>query len=64
MPAWAAKIIANFSAELKMALPYIGRVRSVRDATNAKEILGWKPRPAEESILAIANQIKEMGLIK
>jgi len=64
VPAWAAKIIANFSAELKMALPYIGRVRSVRDATNAKEILGWKPRPAEESILAIANQIKEMGLIK
>lgn len=64
VPIWAAKIIAIFSAELKMALPYIGRVRSVRDATNAKEILGWKPRPAEESILATANQIKEMGLIK
>ena len=40
------------------------RVRSVRDATNAKDILGWKPRPAEESIVEIAEQIRELGLIK
>ena len=31
---------------------------------NQKDVLGWNPRPAKESILEIANQIKEMGLIK
>ena len=52
------------SKELRFSLPYVGRVRSVRDATNAKDILGWKPRPAEESIIEIAEQIRELGLIK
>ena len=64
VPVWAAKILANFSPELKMALPYIGRVRSVKYTSKAKDLLGWNPRPAEESILATANQIKDLGLIK
>ena len=64
IPIWAAKIMANFSKELKLALPYLGRVRSVKNTSKAKDILGWNPRPAEESILELANQIKEMGLIK
>ena len=64
VPVWATKILANFSPELKMALPYIGRVRSVKYTSKAKDLLGWNPRPAEESILATANQIKDLGLIK
>ena len=56
--------MANFSKELKLALPYLGRVRSVKNTSKAKDILGWNPRPAEESILELANQIREMGLIK
>ena len=64
VPVWLAKILANFSKELKVTLPYLGRVRSVKNTTKAKDILGWNPRPAEESIIDIAEQIKEMGLIK
>ena len=64
VPVWLAKILANFSKELKLTLPYLGRVRSVKNTSKAKDILGWKPRPAEESIIEIAQQIKDMGLIK
>jgi dihydroflavonol-4-reductase len=64
VPVWLAKILANFSKELKLTLPYLGRLRSVKNASKAKDILGWKPRPAEESILEIAQQIQDMGLIK
>ena len=64
VPVWITPLLALFSKELKFSLPYVGRVRSVRDATNAKDILGWKPRPAEESIVEIAEQIRELGLIK
>ena len=64
VPAWITPLLAVFSKELRFSLPYVGRVRSVRDATNAKDILGWKPRPAEESIVEIAEQIRELGLIK
>ena len=64
VPVWLAKILANFSKELKLTLPYLGRLRSVKNASKAKDILGWKPRPAEESIVEIAQQIQDMGLIK
>jgi len=64
VPVWLAKILANFSKELKLTLPYLGRLRSVKNTSKAKDILGWKPRPAEESIVEIAQQIEDMGLIK
>jgi dihydroflavonol-4-reductase len=64
VPVWLAKFLANFNKELKVTVPFMGKVRSVSKSTKAKDILGWNPRPAEESILDVANQIKEMGLIK
>lgn len=64
VPIWLAKFLANFSKRLKITLPFIGRVRSVAKTSKAKDLLGWNPRSSEESILEIANQVKEMGLIK
>ena len=64
VPVWLAKILANFSKELKITLPYLGRLRSDKNTSKAKDILGWNPRPAEESIVEIAQQIQDMGLIK
>jgi dihydroflavonol-4-reductase len=63
IPVWLAKILANFNKDLKLTLPYLGRKRSIKN-TKAKEILGWNPRPAEESILNIANQMKDLGILK
>ena len=56
--------MANFSKELKLTLPYLGRLRSFKHASKAKDILGWNPRPAEEAIVEIANQMKELGMLK
>ena len=64
VPVWLAKFLANFNKELKITVPFMGKVRSLSKTSKAKDVLGWNPRPAEESILDIANQIKEMGLIK
>lgn len=61
IPVWLAKILAKFNKELKLTLPYLGRLRSVQKTSKAKDVLGWNPRPAEESILEVANQMKEMG---
>ena len=60
IPAWITPVLAKFNEELKFSLPFIGRVRSVKYATNAKEILGWNPRPAEDSILEVAKQIEDL----
>ena len=63
IPVWLAKILANFNKELKLTLPYLGRKRSIKN-TKAKEMLGWNPRPAEDSIIDIANQMKDLGILK
>ena len=63
IPVWLAKILAKFNKELKLTLPYLGRKRSIKN-TKAKEILGWNPRPAEESIIDIANQMQDLGMLK
>ena len=60
IPAWITPVLAKFNEELKFSLPFIGRVRSVKYATNAKDILGWSPRPAEDSILEVAKQIENL----
>lgn len=64
VPIWIAKFLANFNKELKIAVPFMGKTRSLSKTSKAKDVLGWDPRPAEESIIDVANQIKEMGLIK
>ena len=56
--------MANYSKELKLTLPFLGRVRSIQHTSKAKDILGWNPSPAEESIVEIANQMKELGMLK
>ena len=61
IPAWITPVLAKFNEELKFSLPFIGRVRSVKYATNAKDILGWNPRPAEDSILEVAKQIQDLN---
>ena len=64
IPAWITPVLAKFNEELKFSLPFIGRVRSVKYATNAKDILGWSPRPAEDSILEVAKQIENLEVAK
>ena len=64
VPLWLAKFLANFNKELKIVVPYMGKIRSVSKSSKARDILGWNPRSVEKSILDIAKQIKEMGLIK
>lgn len=47
----------------RLAVPRLG-IR--RDAANAKarDMLGWSPRPAEEAILATAESLIRLGLVK
>ena len=48
---------------VKLILPELGVVKS---ATNekAKRILGWAPRSNEESIIATAESMVRLGLLK
>ena len=48
---------------VQQILPELGKAR---DATNAKavRVLGWKPRSNEDTILATAEGLIRLGLVK
>jgi dihydroflavonol-4-reductase len=62
MPNWLLKIIAIFKSDMVTISKMAGKKRMCH-TNKAKEILGWDPISAEDSILEAAKQLKEYKLI-
>ena len=62
LPNWLVKFIAMFNGDMVAVSKMAGKNRDCH-STKAKDILGWDPMPAEESILATAKQLKEFNLV-
>lgn len=63
MPGWVARLFMLINAEFRSVKSELGRVR-ISDASHAEKVLGWKTRPAEESILDCARSLIEHGVVK
>lgn len=63
LPDIAVRLTALFDREVRMVLAELGRER-ICDASHAKAVLGWVPRPAEETIVDAARSLIAAGLIK
>lgn len=63
MPNWLVKVFGLFDATTRQMSQLIGD-EHYTSADKARKVLGWKGRDVEESILATAKQLKEMGLSK
>jgi len=63
LPNWLLRFVSLFDARVKQVLPELG-VR--KNATNekARRVLGWKPRSNEECIVAAAESLVRLGVIK
>lgn len=63
LPNWVVRLAALFDPTVKQVLPELG---TTKNATNAKarRILAWSPRSNEESILATAESLIKLGLVK
>jgi len=48
---------------VKLILPELGKVKNGSNA-KARRMLGWSPRSAEESIVATAESLQRLGLLK
>jgi dihydroflavonol-4-reductase len=60
---WLIKLIAVFNPKLRSIAPLLGMVKHA-SSEKAMKVLGWKPRPAKEAILATVNSLLEMNIIK
>jgi nucleoside-diphosphate-sugar epimerase len=63
LPNWVVRLAALRDPAVKLILPELGKVKN---ATNekAKRTLGWAPRPNEEALVATAESLVRLGLLK
>jgi nucleoside-diphosphate-sugar epimerase len=63
MPDWVIRLAALRDPAVKQILPELGKIKN---ATNekAKHLLGWSPRSSEKSIVATAESLLRLRLLK
>jgi dihydroflavonol-4-reductase len=62
MPDWLVRIMARFNPQLAELAPDPDVPRTA-DASKAERLLGWKTRPAQESVADAAESLIERGLV-
>lgn len=63
LPDWVVRVVSTFKSELKPLLPLLSNVKSVT-SEKAQRVLGWKPRPPEEALLATAESLITLGALQ
>jgi dihydroflavonol-4-reductase len=63
LPNWLMRLVALRDPAAKLILPELGKRKN---ATNekARRLLGWAPRSNEESLVATAESLVRLGLLK
>lgn len=63
LPDWLLRLVALGVSDVRQVLPELGKTKN---ATNekARRVLGWKPRSNADSILATAESLVRLGLLK
>lgn len=63
LPNWVVRLVSMFDASVALIVPELGKYKN---ATNekAQRLLGWEPRSNEEAIVATAESLVRLGLVK
>jgi len=63
LPDWTVRLAALADRSLRQLVPELGKVKRASNE-KAKSVLGWAPRSNEECIVATAESLVELGLLK
>lgn len=63
MPDWIVRLLAHFISDMKMIAPEIGKQKNISNE-KARRVLGWTPRSNEDAIIATAESLQTLGLLK
>jgi dihydroflavonol-4-reductase len=63
LPDWAVRFAAIFDPSVRQILPELGKSKNASNE-KAKRVLGWAPRSNEEAIVATAESLARLGLLK
>ncbi|WP_410209898.1 SDR family oxidoreductase [Aquirhabdus sp.] len=62
-PNWLVRLTALFNPTVKQILPELGKFKNAT-SLKAQERLGWQPRSSEVAIIASAQSLIQLGLLK
>jgi nucleoside-diphosphate-sugar epimerase len=63
LPNWLVRLAALRDPAIKLILPELGKKKSISNE-KARRLLGWAPRSNEEAIVATAESLVRLGLLK
>jgi dihydroflavonol-4-reductase len=63
LPNWLLRTASLFDPSLKQIIPELGKSKNASNE-KAKRVLGWTPRSNEESVVATAESLVRLGLLK
>lgn len=63
LPDFVLRIGSIFDPTLRVVVGELGKIRET-PADHAREVLGWVPRPVEETILDAARSVIDQGIVK
>ena len=63
LPNWVVRIASLFDPAVKQLLPELGKPKNGTNA-KAKRVLGWAPRSNDDAIIATAESLVKLGLLK
>ena len=63
LPDWLLRLVSIFDARVRQVVPELGKMKN---ATNekARRVLAWAPRSNEESVVATAESLVRLGLLR
>jgi nucleoside-diphosphate-sugar epimerase len=63
VPNWLVHLVAFFDSSARQILPELGKVKN-GSGEKARRLLGWSPRSREDAIVATAQSLLRLGLLK
>jgi nucleoside-diphosphate-sugar epimerase len=63
LPNWLVRLAAMRDTAVRQFVPELGKVRNAT-SEKAQRVLGWAPRSAEDAIVATAESLSRLGLLK
>ena len=63
LPDWLVKLVAMFDPTVRQIVPDLGKYKNA-SADKARRLLGWSPRSNEQALVATAESLLRLGLLK
>ena len=63
LPDWLVKLVAMFDPTVRQIVPDLGKYKNAT-AAKAQRVLGWSPRSNQDALVATAESLLRLGLLK